>query len=127
MSLCGMEAAMTIESATDGEVFTAFLEHELCPNLKPGQVVVMDNLSAHKVDGILELLHAHGAELIYLPPYSADLNPIEKAWSKLKQYLRTAKARTADALQQATADTLNTITAANAAAWFRHCGYSLHY
>ena len=124
MSLRGIEAVMTIESATDGDVFLAYLEQVLCPKLKAGEVVVvMDNLSAHKVKGVRELIAASGAELLYLPPYSPDFNPIEKAWSKLKQLLRDAKARTAEALQQAIAEALKAITADNAAAWFRHCGY----
>ena len=85
----------------------------------------MDNLSAHKVKGVRELIAARRAELLYLPPYSPDFNPIEKAWSKLKQLLRAAKARTAEALDQAITEALNAITAENAAAWFRHCGYAL--
>jgi transposase len=126
MSLRGIEAVMTVDSATDGDVFRAYLEQVLCPKLRPGDVVVLDNLSAHKVNGIRELIEARGAELLYLPPYSPDLNPIELAWSKFKQYLRTAKARTAEALDQAITDALQTITPDNAAAWFRHCGYRVH-
>jgi transposase len=125
MSLRGIVAAMTIESATDGDIFLAYLEQVLCPKLKPGDVVVMDNLSAHKVAGVRELIAATGAELLYLPPYSPDFNPIEQAWSKLKQCLRTAKARTAEALQQAITEALAAITADNAAAWFQHCGYGI--
>jgi transposase len=82
-------------------------------------------LSAHKVSGIRELIEARGAQLLYLPPYSPDLNPIELAWSKFKQYLRSAKARTAEALDQAVSEALQTITADNAVAWFRHCGYGI--
>jgi len=123
MSLRGMEAVMTIPSATDGEVFRTYVEQLLCPKLQPGDVVVMDNLSAHKVRGIRELIAARAARLLYLPPYSPDLNPIEKAWFKLKEFLRAAKARTAEALDQAITEALKTITVANAAAWFRHCGY----
>jgi transposase len=126
MSLRGIEAVMTVESATDSEVFTTYLEQVLCPKLRPGDVVVMDNLSAHKVAGIRELIQAQGANLIYLPPYSPDLNPIEKDWSKFKQFLRRAKARTKEALEQAVTDALKTITAENALAWFRHSGYGLH-
>jgi transposase len=127
MSLRGIDAVMTIESATDAEVFRAYVEHVLCPKLKPCDVVVLDNLSAHKVTGIRELIEARGAGLLYLPPYSPDLNPIEKAWSKFKQFLRAAKARTAEALDQAVTDALKTITADNAAAWFRHCGYGIQH
>jgi len=99
MSLDGIVASMTIEAATDTEIFLAYLDHVLCPALRPGQVVVMDNLSSHKVAGVRERIEAAGAEVLYLPPYSPDLNPIEKAWAKLKQLLRTAKARTTEALE----------------------------
>jgi transposase len=126
MSLRGMEAVMTVASATDGDVFHAYVEQVLCATLQAGDVVVMDNLSAHKVAGIRELIEARGAQLVYLPPYSPDLNPIEQAWSKFKQFLRAAKARTAEALDQAITEALKTITADNAHAWFRHCGYALH-
>ena len=125
LSLRGMVATMTIESPTDGDIFRAYVEHVLCPQLQARDVVVMDNLSAHKVRGIRELIEAQGAELLYLPPYSPDFNPIEKAWSKLKQLLRAAKARTAEALETALAEVLKAITADNAAAWFRHCGYGI--
>jgi transposase len=125
LSLRGIEAAMTIESPTDGEVFTAYVEQVLCSQLKAGDVVVLDNLSAHKVEGIGQLIEGCGAQLLYLPPYSPDLNPIEQAWSKFKQCLRAAKARTAEALEQAVSQALKTITADNAVAWFRHCGYGI--
>ena len=125
LSLRGIEAVMTIESPTDGEVFTAYVEQVLGPKLKPGDTVVLDNLSAHKVAGIRELIENCGAHLPSLPPYSPDLNPIEPAWSKFKQFLRAAKARTAEALEQAITEALKTITADNAAAWFRHCGYGI--
>jgi transposase len=119
MSLRGILAAMTIEAATDADIFLAYLDHALCPVLRSGDVVVMDNLSSHKVQGVAERIERTGAELLYLPPYSPDLNPIEKAWSKLKQLLRSAKPRTSEALQQAIADALPKITAENAQAWFR--------
>jgi transposase len=125
MSLRGMLAVMTIEAATDTEIFVAFVEQILCPKLMPGDVVVLDNLSAHKASSIAEKIAVCGAELIYLPPYSPDLNPIEKAWSKFKQHLRSAKARSAEALDQAITDALKTISTDNARAWFRHCGYTL--
>jgi transposase len=119
MSLRGMIATMTIEAATDAEIFLAYLDHVLGPALRPGDVVIMDNLSSHKVSGVRELIEAAGAELLYLPPYSPDLNPIEKAWAKLKQLLRKAKARTAEALEQAIADHLPDIRPQDAQAWFR--------
>ena len=119
MSTRGMIATMTIEEATDTDIFLAYLEQVLCPALRPRDVVVMDNLSAHKVDGVRQLIEAAGAELLYLPPYSPDLNPIEKAWSKLKQLLRAAKTRTKEALDQAITELLPQITQENAEAWFR--------
>ena len=125
LSLRGLVASMTVESATDGDVFLAYLEQVLCPKLQAGDLVVMDNLSAHKVAGVRQFIEARGAELLYLPPYSPDFNPIEKAWSKLKQLLRAAKARTTEALEVAVAAVLQIITADNATAWFRHCGYGL--
>src|ERR1035437_2872833 len=103
----------------------AYLEQALCPKLQAGDVVVMDNLSAHKVQGVRQLIGASGAKLLYLPPCSPDFSPIEKAGSKLKQLLRAAKARTAEVLEQAVAEALKAITVENAAAWFRHCGYGI--
>ena len=126
MSTRGMIATMTIEEATDTEIFLAYLEHVLCPQLRSGDVVVMDNLSSHKVDGVRARIEAAGAELLYLPPYSPDLNPIEKAWSKLKQLLRSAKARTSEVLDQAITELLPQITPDNAQAWFRLAGYGVH-
>ena len=122
----GLEAPMTIGEATDGDIFLAYLEQVLCPRLRPGQVVIMDNLSAHKVAGVREGIEAVGARLVYLPPYSPDFNPIEQAWSKVKQILRSLKARTVDALEAAVAEAVAAITTENAIAWFSHCGYSLH-
>jgi len=119
MSVRGMIATMTIEAATDGEIFLAYLDHMLCPALRAGDVVVMDNLSSHKVAGVRERIEHAGAELLYLPPYSPDLNPIEKAWAKLKQQLRAVKARTATALDQAITELLPTIRPQDATAWFR--------
>jgi transposase len=119
MSLRGMIATMTIEAATDAEIFLAYLDHILCPVLRAGDVVVMDNLSSHKVSGVRERIEQAGAELLYLPPYSPDLNPIEKAWAKLKQQLRAAKARSAQALDDAIAELLPTIRPQDAEAWYR--------
>ena len=119
ISTRGMIATMTVEAATDREIFLAYLEEVLCPKLRPGDVVVMDNLSSHKVNGVRERIEAAGAQLLYLPPYSRDLNLIEKAWAKLKQLLRAAKARTQEALDQAIAELLPLLTAEDAKAWFR--------
>jgi transposase len=121
MRLRGIIASMTIEEATDGDIFLAYIEHILCPALKPGDVVVMDNLSSHKIKGVRRLIEKMGAEVLYLPPYSPDLNPIEKAWSKLKQILRSAKARTKEALEEAIAKAIRLITPDNAKAWFNLC------
>jgi transposase len=112
---------MTIEEATDGDIFLAYVEHILSPALKPGDVVVMDNLSSHKIKGVRRLIKKAGAGVLFLPPYSPDLNPIEKAWSKLKQILRSAKARTKEALEKAIAEAIRLITPDNAKAWFNHC------
>lgn len=120
----GLRAPMTIPEATDGDIFLAYVEQVLCPELRPGDVVVMDNLSAHKVAGVRQRIEAVGAKLLYLPPYSPDLNPIEQAWSKLKQILRSLKARTAEALEAAITEAIQAITAENALAWFSHCGYT---
>jgi transposase len=119
MSLSGMVATMTIEEPTDTDIFLAYIEHLLYPVLKPGDVVVMDNLSAHKAPAVREWIEKAGAEVLYLPPYSPDLNPIEKAWAKLKQLLRAAKARTKETLDQAITEALPYITPDNAKAWFR--------
>jgi len=121
----GWVATMTIEAATDGDIFQAYLEQVLCPQLQPGDLVVMDNLSAHKVSGVSELIEAAGAEPLYLPPYSPDFNPIEKCWSKLKQLLRAAKARSLDTLESSVPDALTAITPQNIQACFQHCGYGL--
>lgn len=119
MSLNGMIATMTIEEPTDTDIFLAYVEHLLYPALKTGDVVVMDNLSAHKAPAVREWIEKAGAEVLYLPPYSPDLNPIEKAWAKLKQLLRAAQARTKETLDQTITQALPAITSGNAQAWFR--------
>jgi transposase len=125
VSLSGWVAVMSVEAATDGDVFLAYLEHVLCPQLKPGQLVVMDNLGSHKVDGVRELIQQTGASLCYLPPYSPDFNPIEKCWAQMKQKLRALKARSVITLQHALAEALASLTPQNAANYFRHSGYTL--
>ncbi len=121
----GWRATMTIEAATDADVFLAYLEQVLCPRLRPGDVVVMDNLAAHKVDGVRTRIEATGAKLRYLPPYSPDFNPIEKCWSQVKQRLRALKARSLITLEQALTEALQVVTPQNIQAYFRHCGYGL--
>ncbi|WP_349282299.1 IS630 family transposase [Polaromonas hydrogenivorans] len=126
LSCQGLEAVMTIEGATDAAVFHAYVSQVLAPTLKPGDMVVMDNLGAHKVDGIRSAIQARGAALMYLPPYSPDYSPIEPCWSKLKTCLRAIKARTREALDEALAHVIETVTAADAKGWFTHCGYAFH-
>ena len=94
-------AGVAIESPTDGDVFLAFVEQVLGPRLQPGHLVILDNLSAHKVEGVRQLIESRGAQLLYLPPYSPDFNPIEQAWSKVKQLLRGVKARVLEQLEPA--------------------------
>lgn len=125
MSVHGIQAAMHIEEATDGDIFRAYVEQVLCPTLHPGDVVIMDNLSVHKVPGVEEAIQKCGAEVIYLPPYSPDLNPIEKAWSKVKQHLRSVRARCKQDLETAIAEALALITEQDARAWFRRAMPSL--
>lgn len=121
----GLLASMTVESPTDGDVFLSYVEQVLSPRLQTGQIVILDNLSAHKISGVRERVEEAGAELLYLPPYSPDFNPIEKCWGKIKQSLRSAKARTVEALESAIAEALTTITSQNASAWFAHCNYRI--
>ena len=105
----GWVALMTVEAPTDGNVFMAYLEDVLCPQLKPGNVVVMDNLSAHKFDGVRQLVDSTGARVLYLPPYSPDFNPIEQCWAQVKQQLRAAKARSVATLEIAVATALQAL------------------
>jgi transposase len=126
LSCTGLEAVMTIEGATDADVFRAYLCEVLCPTLRVGDIVIADNLSAHKAAGVQEAIAATGARLLYLPPYSPDLNPIERCWAKIKTCLRAAKARTREALDAAVVHALATVTESDARAWFAHSGYVLH-
>lgn len=106
----GSTACMTVEGATDTEVFRAYVRQVLCPTLRPGDLVIMDNLSPHKSDPTLELIRERVAEVSFLPAYSPDLNPIEMMWSKVKNTLRSAEARTESALTQAIASALAMVT-----------------
>jgi transposase len=116
MSLSGMVATITIEEPADIDIFLTYVEDLLYPVLKASDVVVMDNLSANKAPAVCRGIEKAGVEVLYLPPYSPDLNPIEKAWAKIKQQLREAKARTKEGLDQAITDALPHITPANATA-----------
>ena len=122
-SLPGSEAVMTSEGATDAEVFHAYTEQVLGPTLRPGDIVVLDNLSAPNMAASREVIEERGARLLYLPPYSPALAPLEHAWSKLKTCLRAAQARTREALEMAIHQALTTINAAAAHGWFAYCGY----
>jgi transposase len=122
--LDGTTACMTLEGATDTQAFRAYVQNVLCPTLVPGDLVVMDNLSPHKSDPTLALIAAAGAEVLFLPPYSPDLNPIEKMWSKVKALLRSAEARTPANLITAIGSALARVTSQDALGWFASCGYS---
>jgi transposase len=125
MTINGVRAAVTVDAATDGEIFLRFVTDALVPTLKPGDVVVMDNLQAHKAAGVTEAIEAVGARVMYLPPYSPDFSPIEPLWSKVKQILRSIAARTVDSLRVAVTVALQSITASDCQGFFRHCGYTL--
>lgn len=119
----GIGPAMLVEGATTTEVFTAYVEHLLVPWLRPGQIVILDNLSAHLGDRVRQLVEAAGCQVRYLPAYSPDFSPIEWAFSKLKTWLRAAMAHTRDELERAIAAGLDRITAEDADGWFYGCGY----
>jgi len=121
----GPFAPMLLDGATDGDAFIAWVEQFLAPSLRRGEIVVMDNLSSHKISAVRQAIEAAGAQLLYLPPYSPDLNPIEKMWSKIKTLLRGAKARTYDALVSAVAEVLTAVTPSDIKGWFSHCGYAI--
>lgn len=125
LTTAGLGPAMTLEGATDTAAFVVYIEQVLGPALVPGQVVVMDNLAAHKDEWVRAAIEARGCELWYLPAYSPDLSPIEEAFSKLKSLLRQAEARTREALEQAIAAAVPQITRENARGYFAHCGYQL--
>ena len=122
--LDGSTACMAINGAADTEVFQAYVRSVLCPTLRPGDIVVMDNLSPHKSEFTLSLMDEAGVQVLFLPAYSPDLNPIEKMWSKVKNCLRGAEARTEATLIQAIAAALKNVTRQDAMNWFASCGYS---
>lgn len=125
LSLQGIQAPWIFEGAMDTLAFETYVQQVLAPTLQLGDIVLADNLSAHKGTMARTAIEARGARLEFLPPYSPDFNPIEKCWAKVKQALRAAKARTWDELVVAVRDALLTVTPADAAAWFAHCGYEL--
>ena len=125
MGLRGLVATLAVEGAVDTLCFDAYAEQELAPRLRPGDVVVLDNLTAHRASRIEEVAQKRGAQVLWLAPYSPDFNPIEQCWSKIKTFLRGVKARTAEALDEALARAIGLITKADIRGWFKHCGYSL--
>jgi len=122
----GLGALLSVNGAVNGDVFAAYLDQVLGPTLVPGDVVVLDKLSVHKVDGLEQVVKKYGARLLYLPPYSPDFNPIELAFSKRKTWLRKAQARTRDALEEAIRTAAEWISEHEAKNWFDHCGYHVH-
>ena len=125
MTIEGMGPSLTVEGSTTARVFETYVEKVLLPSLREGQVVVMDNLSAHRPKRIRELIEERGCELLYLPSYSPDFNPIEEAFAKIKNLLRKAAARTKEALVEAIAAALSAVTAEDVRGFFEHAGYRL--
>lgn len=125
LSWDGVQAPWTVEGAMDTDAFVVYVREVLAPTLRPGQIVVLDNLSVHKAPLIRHFIEARGCELRFLPAYSPDLTPIEQAFSKIKAHLRRLAARTRVALLDALADALDAITPADAHGWFGHAGYTL--
>jgi transposase len=125
LGIDGIRCSTVVDGAVNGDIFEAFVERVLVPELRPGDVVIMDNLSSHKRARIRELIESTGAELIFLPPYSPDLNPIEMIFSKVKQLLRSLACRTRTALWNTMQSVLDTVTPTDAFNCFRHCGYTL--
>jgi transposase len=125
MSVEGMGPCLAVTGSTTAMVFEAYVERVLCPSLRSGQVVVMDNLTAHKTERIKRLIEQRGCELLYLPPYSPDFNPIEEAFSKVKRILREVESRTREALVEAIGMAISAVTAKDARAFFEHCGYGM--
>ena len=123
LSAEGITAAMSVEGATDGAAFQTYIEHFLLPTLKTGQIVVMDNLQAHKSLKVRELIEGAGASVLFLPSYSPDFSPIEEAFSKVKNILRKAQARTHEALVEAIGIALDAVSRQDALGFFEHCGY----
>jgi transposase len=126
LAMSGVSAEWVIDGALDGDAFEIYVKQVLGPTLVAGDIVVMDNLSVHKMGWVKEAIEACGAVLVYLPPYSPDCNPIEKCWSKIKSALRAAKARTVDELMNALKEALLSISESDARSWFAHCGYPVH-
>ena len=123
IALDGVRGMMSIDAATSTDVFAAFIDQVVGPALKPGDIVVMDNLSAHKAQPVRELIAAAGAHVLFLPPYSPEFNPIEKTWAKIKDFLRRCATLTRQAFDQAFAMAIDSITPSDLAGWIDHAGY----
>jgi transposase len=119
----GTTEALVFDGALNGDIFEEYLKSCLAPTLKKGDIVVMDNLSSHRREGLKEIIEAKGAKIEYLPPYSPDFNPVENMWSKLKTQLRKVKERSKETLFDAVGKALGMITGQDAQGWFEHCGY----
>ncbi len=125
LGISGMRCSTVVDGAVNGDIFEAFVEQVLVPDLRPGDVVIMDNLSSHKRQRIRELIEDAGARLVFLPAYSPDLNPIELVFAKIKQLLRSMACRTRDALWRAMQSVLDQVTPSDAINCYKHCGYTL--
>ena len=123
LTLQGLGESLILDGSANGELFEIYVEQILAPSLRPGQIVIMDNVSIHKGKKVRQLIEARGCQLLFLPAYSPDLSPIEEAFSKVKAVLRRIGARTREALQAALEYALTTVSASAAAGWFSHCGY----
>ena len=118
----GLTALMSVNGGTNTDVFQAYVDQVLLPELSPGDIVVVDNLAAHKAASVRQSIESAGCQLVFQAPYSPDLNPIELAWSKVKSFLRTARARTRDVLDRVLGWCLDLVSPTDAINWFRHCG-----
>lgn len=123
--LDGLFAPLVVDGALNGELFLKYVQQELAPHLRSGDILVLDNLATHKVAGVAEALEARGAQLLYLPPYSPDFNPIEQVFSKIKNQLRRRELRTITALENAFGESLDWITKEETLNYFRHAGYAI--
>jgi transposase len=125
LGMQGVQAPLLFEGAMTTLTFETYIEDILAPTLRRGEILLMDNLSAHKSDQARATIEARGVHVIFLPPYSPDLNPIEKCWAKVKEALRAAKARTWEDLVKAVRDALRSVSRSDVLAWFAHCGYQI--
>jgi len=126
LALNGFRGFMTVDAGTGNDVFQAFVEQQLVLRLEPGDIVVMDNLSAHKSKHIIEAIEAVGASVLFTPPYSPEFNPIEKTWAKIKDLIRRLETMTRDAFDAAVSTAMEAITMEDRQGWFKHAGYSVN-